>query len=210
MLVERLQASTQGWLLVPGGAGRILEVASELGTPAPARRGDPVVATLTARSHEEANRRSLSAVYGRGAFPFHTDCAHWPVPGRYVLLSSLEDESPIPTLLARWPTELADSDREVLLRSTFLVRNGRQSFYAGALNARRGFLRFDPGCMVPVNDDAHRAVALVRSATAGSVVYEHHWRKGDLLVLNNWVVLHSRPPVDSGHSRQLNRVLVRR
>jgi hypothetical protein len=115
----------------------------------------------------------------------------------------------VPTLLVRWPTEIADLERDVLRGSIFFVRNGRHSFYGGALNERHGFLRFDPGCMEPVNDDAHRAVALVRNAVRGATLHEHRWRRGDLLVLNNWVLLHSRPAIDDGNSRQLSRVLVR-
>lgn len=57
-----------------------------LGIPVSVRPGGPTTYRLTPTPVSEAAPRSLSAIYGLDAFPFHTDAAHHRVPPRYLIL----------------------------------------------------------------------------------------------------------------------------
>ncbi len=58
----------------------------ELGTPIPSRPSGPDVDRLVPNQPDQAPARSLSARYGVGEFPFHSDCAYYKILPRWVLL----------------------------------------------------------------------------------------------------------------------------
>jgi hypothetical protein len=187
-----------------------MEVAHSLGEPVPSKTGRGFVDELTPLPEEEAQVPSLSRIYGLGALPFHIDTAHWVVPCRYVLMScnSLGDGKVL-TMVVEWSRVFTEIEQEHLATAVFLVRNGRSSFYASALDHRRRFLRYDPGCMTPVSRGARDAMVLISERTEDLKTTAHAWSLGDLLVIDNWRALHGRADASAGRNRRLRRVLVK-
>lgn len=184
----------------------ILDIAATLGTPVPSRPGQNIVDTLVPTDAETAHPRSLSATYGRNALPFHTDSANWPTPCRYVLLSCPLDRQH-PTLLLPWSSVINAAEKAELASAVFFVRSGRGSFYTTAFDAAKGFLRFDPGCMRAATPSSVRIAEEFLSRIEKAKPHVHAWASGDLLIIDNWRILHARPPwpIQAGH---LERVLV--
>jgi hypothetical protein len=203
---ERLRS--QGWVVLPAASGLMSKIAASLGEPTPSRPGQALVDLLRPIQRDQAHPRSLSAMFGLDALPFHSDAANWPVPCRYVLLAAAAAKrNDVPTLLVSWRRALSKSIRRDLVRAVFLVRNGRSSFYTTALDSQECFLRHDPGCMQPIDRKAIDVGAALINQLQGASIHEHTWLRDDLLVIDNWSTLHGRPAVND-HTRELRRVMV--
>src|SRR4051794_6145768 len=76
-----------GWQFVSNISSRddLIKLAQSLGRPRPSLTGS-IVKELRPVAKHAAQRLTLSATYGLGTFPLHTDTAFWPVPARYVVL----------------------------------------------------------------------------------------------------------------------------
>jgi hypothetical protein len=167
--------------------------ARRLGNPVTgraARKIEPLIPT----EHARANARSLSVVHGLGSFPMRTDGAHRLQPPRFVVLvCASPGMSPVPTTLIRFrDLEATASERTRLEAAPFLVRNGRRSFYSTICSASRMFIRYDAGCMMPQGSESEACLKLIaqRASEVGFTLV--HWRMGDVLVIDNWNVLHGR------------------
>jgi hypothetical protein len=158
----------------------------------------------------DAHPRSLSARYGLDALPFHTELSHRPRPCRYLLLGCIDPGSPAAaTVLLDWRTLGFSREEFDLLEGTpVLVRSGRRSFYSTILAPGRAFLRYDPGCLEPVDQSGRIALGLIKNRIAAASPQAHHWRQGDILTIDNWRVLHGRRPSDQGSGRRLARILI--
>lgn len=187
----------------------LVELGECLGTRVPGRAGllEEVVEPLAA---EDAHPRSLSARYGVSALPFHTELSHRPRPCRYLLLGCVDPGSPsAATMLLDWRTLGFSQDELALLEETpVLVRTGRRSFYSTILAPGGAFLRYDPGCIEAMDDRGRRAMQLIDVRVAAAPFDAHHWRQGDIIIIDNWRVLHGRSPSDQGSGRRLARILI--
>uniref|UniRef100_A0A974AHW2 TauD/TfdA family dioxygenase n=1 Tax=Bradyrhizobium quebecense TaxID=2748629 RepID=A0A974AHW2_9BRAD len=168
-------------------------IAKLLGNPIMGRAGqkiEPLIPTAPAR----ANAKSLSVVHGLGSFPMHTDGAHRLQPPRFVVLvCASPGRSPVPTTLMRFrDLQIGTSERAQLETAPFLVRNGRRSFYSTICSRSRPFIRFDAGCMVPQSSESETSVKLIAHRANEVGFAPVHWRTGDVLVIDNWNVLHGR------------------
>jgi alpha-ketoglutarate-dependent taurine dioxygenase len=171
----------------------VLQIASLLGKPTPGRRGQ-LTETLTPIHPDNANPNSLSRQHGVRAFPAHTDGAHRLCPPHYIILACVNPGSTdVPTLLIDFRTlPLDDTDRGLCKSATFLVRNGRNSFYSSILDETRLFVRFDRECMTPVFSDGMEISKSVSRHVAKHIPMAFHWREGDILIIDNWRFLHGR------------------
>ncbi|HCL66755.1 MAG TPA: hypothetical protein DIC56_18345 [Rhizobium sp.] len=162
------------------------------------------------RGADDAHPRSLSARYGLDALPFHTELSHRTRPCRYLLLGCIDPGSPAAaTMLLDWQTlGLSPEELDLLEGTPVLVRSGRRSFYSTILAPGGAFLRYDPGCLEPVDQRGRIALALIENRIAGASSEAHHWREGDILIIDNWRVLHGRSPSDRGSGRRLARILI--
>ncbi len=166
---------------------------------------------LRPTERSEANRNSLSSRYGLGAFPFHTDTAHWKNPCRYICIACKSPGSDKrPTILKNMDAiPLSESQIDLLSYALFLVRNGRNSFYTSILSIleKERQWRFDPGCMLPQNSSGIAAADLMGELIKLAPSEEVAWDSGDVLIIDNHRVLHGRGPggVDS---RELIRVCI--
>jgi Taurine catabolism dioxygenase TauD, TfdA family len=198
-------AAEEAWAAGSGSMEQVLQQARALGwTEVSIRRGGPSVATLRPVDPGDAPTNSLSAKYGKGAQPLHTDGAHLPNPPDVVVLVCAAT-SGTPTQLWR-----RSKDRPRLLlfpdflsHGVFLVVNGKDSFFSTAYSGRR--LRYDPGCMIPCDARAREAVRYFEDAMDSA--YEHSWDEPDrVLLIDNRKALHARPSaVDDSH-REIRRV----
>lgn len=200
---------TKGWAVLPGAEDYGLGLARALGRVVPTRPGQPLIHDLMPTTQEDAHPRSLSAIYGLDGFPFHLDDATRLTPCRYVLLSCVAaaNESP-PTLLLDWTTLFTSTELARLASAIVLVRNGRASFYTPLLDPRRRFLRYDPGCIRPASHGAVEAMSLVSERISVSDHTSHRWSQGEILLIDNWRLLHARPAVHTSGSRRLKRIMV--
>jgi hypothetical protein len=108
---------------------------------------------------------------------------------------------------------LAAGDRKLLERAVWRVDRGPIAFLASIVN-RQGScvgVRFDRGCMEPAHPTAEAAAEVLESAISEAPSTAIAWEPGVGVVVDNWRILHGRPPVDASESdtRRLERVLVR-
>lgn len=185
----RYQASVLGWSLVPS------------------RKGGPSEDLLTPQAPEQASRRSLSAQFGLGAQPLHSDGAHHLIPPDVVFLS-VDHPSQVPTVLWRLPsTGLGSEIMQDLLHGLFTVRSGNEAFLAPALE--RGRVRYDPACMTP-GDPRSRRVAEFFSDVGAAATTQHEWTTdGVILAIDNRRVLHARASALDEPTRSMHRIAIR-
>jgi hypothetical protein len=209
-------ALAKGWATGQGDVESIRKQAASLGWGEVApRRGDPTVSVLRPAAADAAHPNSLSAVYGLGQQPLHSDGAHMQDPPDLLVFIS-ERPSATPTQL--WQPGIVVRRRgstrtdarvspAALDHGMFLVRNGRDSFYAPA---RSGWgYRYDPGCMTPCDARAREVQGYFDQQLSRATV--HEWpTSGQVLVVNNRHALHARSAVANGDlDRELPRIAFR-
>ena len=186
----------------------LLAFARRIGIVVPGRNG-ALIEPIVPRPTEAAEERSLSAAYGLSELPMHIDTAHYLRPARYLLLGCANaGQSGAQTRLAPI-SALKFSPRELslLASAAVLVRTGRRSFYSTILDKGRPFLRYDPGCMEPLDARGEEALQIVSDAIGRTDVIKHEWRRGEILLIDNWKMLHGRTAT-AANSRLLFRVSV--
>ncbi|MBB3231961.1 TauD/TfdA family dioxygenase [Halomonas stenophila] len=193
----------------------LLQIASHLGQPIGARRRRSVVEVLKPQSSSFAHDNSLSAQYQLSSFPFHVDTAHWPTPCRYIVMGC--KSSGIcgrETHLIDWELlQLKHSDINLLKNAVFLVKDGRRSFYSSIVSDNNPFIRYDIGCMHTTDRDSEIALQVLNSAFDNAKKIDIEWKENDILVLDNWRMLHGRSSSSNAFgmnsSRELHRVLTK-
>lgn len=161
---------------------------NRLGTPLCSRNQECGLERLVPQQSWEAPPRSLSARYGLGAFPFHSDAAHWLSPPKWVVMWCEADDDGRSTLLLPWRSIAKEAYRDSA--ATFLVKNGKKSFFVDV----REEARLDVGCMIPQNMAARSLLDLALSMRASNEAATLTWRIGRVVVINNRETLHARGP----------------
>jgi hypothetical protein len=154
---------------------------------------------------DKAPARSLSAVFGLGRQPLHTDGAHLPDPPDIIVLYA---EKPTPTPTSVW--FLADGGRklpECVRHGVFTVRGNGRSFLATAYSGER--FRVDPVCMSPADQHARQATEYFDAQR--DLAKLHEWDSPhQLLFIDNRHALHGREAVvDDVKSRVIERLALR-
>ena len=189
----------------------MLAVGKQLGEVCPSRRGSEVVDVLVPTIESKSKPSSLSRVFGLGSLPLHCDTAHWTTPCRYIVLGCINPgSSPAATLILDTKRlALSTKDRETIEQAMYVVNNGRNSFYSGIKSSLHPFYRFDPVCMIPLCENAVRAMELFSLKRNENLVERCNWKVGIVLVIDNWRILHGREqcPVDEDE-RKLLRITV--
>lgn len=199
-----------------GLADDILKTASLLGDPI-CHPEKSLVAVLKPQDRAIARPNSTSALYGRDAFPIHTDMAHWPLPPRYIVMRSS-------LVVAGFPTVLIDSCglqlnavvRENWARASWMVSRVRQPFLCSMFfdyKGKRG-IRWDVCTMSPYGELANTIAADIslafRNLVDSSPIAIEWQSSEDILIIDNWRILHMRPAInETAKYRTLERVLVK-
>lgn len=205
--LEQLAASARldGWTTcsgLPFSPGLWVQRAEKLGwTPVPGRPGEHPVSTLTPRTQEQAHPASISAVHGLAEQPLHTDGAHLrESPDLVVLLPGAVTSTP--TLL--WspasklvpPQALDVSLIEAEEGGVFMIDAGSER-RLGSVRGRHVGIKWDPTCMVPLDERARRVADFYAGVQAQA--HRHEWnRPGEVLVIDNSKTLHGRAAVVAG------------
>lgn len=188
----------------------VVQLSKDLGTSV-TRSAGSTIDLLFPKDRSEANNASLSGKYGLGDFPLHCDTAHWPVPCRYIVLACIApgDRSAATVLLDTHSIDLSPTEKQLATSALFFVRSGRRSFYATILSANYPFVRVDPGCLEPTSPHGIDALDLYERKRRTHLLKRIYWEAGDILVIDNWRVLHGRDAVGGGfEQRTLMRSLV--
>lgn len=174
----------------------------------PTRRGADPIGILKPVDCAGAHRFSLSARYGLGGLPLHTDGAHLTTAPDLVLIEADTCASTEPTLLYRLELgAMSTRTRDRFAQGVFTVGSGRSSFYAHSMDVARN-VRFDPGCMRPIDAGARYVVDFFEDAIASAK--EHDWtQEPRVLVIDNRLTLHGRRAVQPGTDRTLRRLMLR-
>lgn len=148
-----------------------------------ARQISPVAA-------ENAPPNTLASRFGFGSFPLHTDCAHWRVPCEYIVLQCVAPgRGRRPTLFLDARDLESGVDWGAGVWSTGMLK----PFLCSIREQRtRSAWRFNPECMRPCSQRARKERDLMHELLAKRAPNEHQWDAGDLLVIDNWRVLHGR------------------
>jgi Taurine catabolism dioxygenase TauD, TfdA family len=192
------ELKSTGWTLLNYGWDTSIEglksIARQLGDLIPSRPGHDVATLLNPVDKEHRYKNSLTARFGKLAFPAHTDTAHWKTPARYIVLGCVNPGSgKRPTLLIPWQS-FALSEKEIQLISigSFLIRRRQQSFLSNITGDGSPFVRLDFNCMTEQNEAGARAKNLLQCKIGTSEPINIQWRSGMVLIIDNWTVLHSR------------------
>lgn len=187
----------------------VWDLATALGDPTADRRDPQLIRSIRPQDLTEAKENTLSSRYGLGPFPFHTDVAHWTTPARYVLLYCVDPGSGArPTLLSdsvRW--NLSRTESRLLCNEVW--KTGHRSprlCTVGSMADGTVNIRFDPGCMLPLTEGARKTQQIIEAALGRAPQDRIDWRPGDLLVIDNYRVLHAR---GSTLARDTDRILER-
>ncbi|MFN3191264.1 MAG: TauD/TfdA family dioxygenase [Aureliella sp.] len=187
----------------------LLELAGRFGSVVPSRSNGEPVDELTIRNCDAGRESSLTASYGEGAFPFHTDTAYWTTPARFIALQCVVPGRA--TLLFDSRTWALDEgcwrDFE---NSVFAVKNGRHSFYGNCIAKDATTIRYDPACMTPKNSAAHSCEELLAAlATQKHDTKRIDWEQGQIVLIDNWRMLHARSGSDDATVESPERKLYR-
>ena len=206
--------AANGWavLTAPHSAVNTLQhlvagIARQLGSPRASRKGGDLVDHLRPIGANAAKPRSLSALYGTGSFPWHTDGAHWPVPPRYLVLACAQASANTAATIIWDARQSLALNSEAARQANFRVCNGAHSFYATTTSPLQSYYRFDPGCMSPLDSTAQRLLEEVEDE--GTSVSDHvAWAPGIIAVIDNWRCLHRRANAEQDTARYLLRTTV--
>lgn len=202
-----LKLSEQGWISIDANGISLLEFAPLLGKSISSRKNSTLIDILTPTTTEDARKGSLSSKVGKNAMPFHTDCAYYEVPPRYLLLQAEIINNDCATLLIDFTKiNFSHDELSLLKEGIWFCRGQNNRFLASILNSK--YMRWDENCMFPQENVAHQGKELLLAKLKDQKPYRHIWGSTEkILVIDNWRVLHSREP-SQNEKRRLKRVLV--
>jgi L-asparagine oxygenase len=184
-------------------------LAHEVGVPIALSSGRPVH-LLTPAPKEQRPPNSYSGIYGLGAFPLHTDFAHYRVPPRYFMLRCSAPDDGVGTILVDSADVIASVGASLLSRAVVQPRRPRKGVrpLLRLLDPALHLFRWDSEFIRPASAAAAEAFLAVSNALEQQRVTEFRLGQlGDLVVIDNWRMLHGRTAVPpSSHGRRIARV----
>jgi L-asparagine oxygenase len=179
---------------VAGGLGSVVRLEDLLPSS-----GIPTVQSLKPRDHGVGGNQ-YSGNYGLGAFPLHTDLAHWAIPPRYFILRCIVPAEDVSTKVLPW-SALAPSLGPIDMRRAVFTgrrqRIGNSGLVRALMDVNGAELRrWDGLFLVPLNRLAHDFARFMNQPGWTESATEIRFQNpGDTLVIDNWRVLHGRSPV---------------
>ncbi len=172
----------------------------------------PLVQTLLPKIDKKEQPNTYSSIFGLGAFPFHSDLAHWQIPPRYILLRCAQPNEQVSTLLMRSRDVLPDHRMLIAKRGLFMPRRRMEhrSFFLRISEPQ--FWRWDSVFIRPANEVARKLKQVVESSLKTALFEEIRFTApGQVLIIDNWSMLHARSAI-AGESvaRSVERVYLSR
>lgn len=201
----------QGYALIHGYFPKIdiLAIANQLGKTLEPWDGG-MVQDLVPRSNSTPN--TYSGIYRLGAFPFHTDLAHWRSPPRFLVLRCVTGYSSVPTLLIDGKAIVESLSFEVLGRAIVKPRRPRQGslplLRLCASIADECCLRWDDVFLQSASNVGAVAMSRMRDYISNcKPVKIRLVELGDTVLIDNWRMLHARSSIPAGcEKRKIQRV----
>lgn len=171
---------------------------------------DRLVQSLVPRSTGAPN--TYSGIYGLNQFPLHTDLAHWRLPPRYLLLRCIVGSPDVATLLADGRNLMEAIEPDILFRALFRPRRPRNrslTLLRLCETTNDGHrIRWDEIFIKPASRLANIANYEIRKWLSQhepvSISLE---RKGDVLLLDNWRMMHARSSIpNERRDREIHRI----
>ncbi len=188
-----------------------LRVAMKLGDPI-ALTGGSFIKELKVRRKRDAKINTLSARFGTGMFPFHTDTSFWSHPARLVLLRALSGDLSRGTYVKSFVDLFEGISGHEIRRSAWICDTGKRKFYSTInfeASHQRGY-RFDPNCMRPANASAKHIEEIIKPRCLQLNKGRIDWQPNRVAVIPNWTHLHARGTSNSlQQERTLQRIYVR-
>lgn len=195
-LLEAVQ--DRGWSSFPGvnGSSDLMRLAISLGKPVENARHE-LISELRVAAVAKARPLTLSATFGTGPFPLHTDTAFWPTPARFLVMLAEGDLRRTTTVCSM--RRILDSGGNKLLnlieKSVWIIRGRDGSHYGQMTLSTKSIqsgVRFDRQCMKPVNASAREVAAYFDMGDPTVPIEYLEWRPHTAVVISNWHALHGR------------------
>ena len=210
----RTLVDVKGYAILPGiAAGRSTDqVAAGLGEIM-LPWGGALVQELTPKATSTPN--TYSGIFGFGQFPFHTDLANWTCPPRYLLLRCIRGYADVPTMMLDGRAIAQEIGSELMGRALARPRRPRggevRMLRLRQLDGANEIIRWDTEYLKPASHVGELAFSsfqrIVDEATAVPAVMVD---EGDVVVIDNWRMLHARPAIaPNRRDRRLHRVYLR-
>lgn len=203
-----------GWSVVPLPADADLRALIPVLRPHLAGRADRIgIERVSPKRRDQARAGTLSARYGLGPFPLHTERAHWRRPPRFVVFRSVGNPTDRPTTLADSHQLSGRNDLITWLHDVpWKVEWNEASFETRVLMPdaeSRWQVRYDPCCMTVCRPEHRELQAELDEELQRFSLEEHHWTRDTALVIDNWRVLHGRgSSARIDHDRVLERLVI--
>lgn len=174
--------------------------------------GVPTVQTIRPSQTDTKETSSYSGNYGMGAFPLHTDMAHWYIPPPYLLLRCIEPAEQVFTTILSAKSIIASEGVNTYRRALFRPRRRLEERLTVLRLYDRGIFRWDKLFILPINQLAtelqSRIAEHIETENASSVCYESAM---DCILIDNWNSIHGRSAVpEFASNRVLERVFLSR
>lgn len=169
---------------------------------------------VVANNGVNARTGSFSQKFGFDEFPLHTDTAFWAIPARFLVMWSPEVSATSTTILS-WRDILdsfSESEKRIINDAIFLVNTFENISYRGvefSSSGDKGF-RYDPNIMTPANKQGELFVGIFHRVIQRMNLINFHWSGSNVLIINNWNMLHGRSQIENKHeNRKIFRAYVR-
>ncbi len=212
--IEKIKTSlaSKGYAYFKTEEENLIGIGAQLGNFVADNRNKEIIRNIKPEIRSKASENTLSSRYGMGAFPFHTDCAHWEVPAKYLCLYCMNPG------LSRRATFLIDTQKWIweederisLINSVWTRALLKPKLCTLADESGKSLsIRYDMDCMKPVTEDAKQLLKLIQKKIDASATINIEWHVGEILILDNKRMLHARGPSSKMDSdRMLKRMLV--
>lgn len=187
----------------------LLKIASLFGVVVPGERG-VLVQPLKAQEKGKGSFGSFTYMVGYDAFPWHTDTAYWEIPVRYLMLTS-EKPSPCATLARSFESLAKNIDDFYYLaeRSVYMLNiPGKRKLLSPVMkkHGEMGF-RFDFHIYKPMNEEA-KVLSSLMLEQLNNESQRVVWSGNNVLVLDNWRLIHAREDASQDKNRSLKRIYI--
>lgn len=162
---------------------------------------------LSPKSTSAARSNTLSSRFGLGAFPPHTECAHWPVPPRFLVLCCLADGGRADTSIIDLVSVLGDLQTEAAL-VPLLCNRGRRSFHVTFYDSATGHWRYDTSCLAPMTSEGVELAEEVALRLTRGRARPVNWVPGQVALIDNRREAHGRDDAQLTSGRRLLRMVI--
>ncbi|WP_265668992.1 Fe(II)-2OG oxygenase family protein [Klebsiella grimontii] len=166
--------------------------------------------TLIPKNEINSNKNTYSSIFGLGEFPYHTDLAHSSLPPKYLFLRCVKGSENVKTNILKSKTIFKKYDYEKLKKCIFKPRDKliTRTLLPLPLIFDNDFIRWDSVFLLPANKNAENFQKWMSENKLDGLGHSYFLSKrGDTLIINNWMNLHSRSSVsEKDRSRIVERI----